>query len=78
MEGGQEMTQLIHQAVHVRFDGRSEELTLAALNLASNASDIQIRQALTSHFDLPASYLDTHVIVRTNQAIIVRPEAIYG
>jgi len=72
------MTQLLNQAVHVRFDGRSEELTLAMLDLASNASDVQIRQALTSHFDLPANYLDTHVIVRTNQAVIVRPEAMYG
>ena len=72
------MTQRINQAVHVRFDGRSEELTLAMLDLASTASDVQIRQALTSHFDLPANYLDTHVIVRTNQAVIVRPEAMYG
>jgi hypothetical protein len=78
LEEGREMTQRINQAVHVRFDGRSEELTLAMLDLASNASDIQIRQALTSHFDLPANYLDTHVIVRTNQAVIVRPEAMYG
>jgi hypothetical protein len=78
LEEGREMTQRINQAVHVRFDGRSEELTLAMLDLASNASDVQIRQALTSHFDLPANYLDTHVIVRTNQAVIVRPEAMYG
>jgi hypothetical protein len=72
------MAQLINQTVHVRFDGRSEELTLAMLNLTSNASDTQIRQALTGHFDLPANYLDAHVIVHTSQAIIVRPEAIYG
>lgn len=72
------MTQLISQAVHLRFDGRSEEVTLAILNLDSNATNAQIRQALAGHFDLPANYLDTHVIVRTSQAIIVRPEAIYG
>jgi hypothetical protein len=72
------MTQLINHTVHVRFDGRSEELTLAMLDLTSNATDTQIRQALTGHFDLPANYLDSHVVVRTSQAIIVRPEAIYG
>jgi len=72
------MSQLINHTVHVRFDGRSEELTLAMLDLTSNASDTQIRQALTSHFDLPANSLDSHVVVRTSQAIIVRPEAIYG
>ncbi len=70
------MAQLINQTIHVRFDGRSEELTMA--NLDSNATDMQIKRALTSHFDLPAHYLDNHIVVRTSQAIIVRPEAIYG
>ena len=72
------MTQLMNQTIHIRFDGRSEELTMAVLNLDSNATDIQIKHALTSHFDLPVHHLDSHVIVRTSQAIIVRPEAIYG
>jgi hypothetical protein len=73
------MTQLMNnQAIHVRFDGRSEELTAAMLHLATQATDSQIRQAIVSHFDLPASYLDDHVIIRTSNAIIVRPEAIYG
>ena len=72
------MTQLINQAVHVRFNGRSEELTMATLHLTNCASDSQIKQALTRYFDLPASTFEYHVIVRTNQAIIVRPEAIYG
>ncbi len=72
------MTQLINRAVHVRFDGRSEELTLAVLDLNDTATDAQIRQAIASHFDLSTQALDNHVIVRTNQAIIVRPEAIYG
>ena len=72
------MTQLMNHIVHARIDGRSEELTLAMLNLGDNASDEQIKQAITCHFDLPARYLDNHVIVRSSQAIIVRPEAIYG
>ena len=72
------MTQLINKAVHVRFDGRSEELTLVVLGLNSDATDVQIKRAVVRHFDLPASHLDMHVIVRTDQAIIVRPEAIYG
>ena len=72
------MTQLINRAVHVRFGGRSEELTLALLDLNDTATDAQIKQAITGHFDLPAQALDNHVVVHTNQAIIVRPEAIYG
>ena len=72
------MTQLIQQIVHVRFDGRSEELTLAQLDLNAQATDVQIRRAVEGHFDLPARSLENHVVVRTSQAIIVRPEAIYG
>ncbi|HZS76535.1 MAG TPA: hypothetical protein VFA41_07960 [Ktedonobacteraceae bacterium] len=72
------MTQLLQRALHVRFDGRSEELTLAMLGLQSDATDAQILRSVEGHFDLPAHYLDNHVVVRTSQAIIVRPEAIYG
>jgi hypothetical protein len=72
------MAQLINRAVHVRFDGRSEELTLAMLDLNDNATNEQIKQAITGHFDLPMHYLDNHMVVRTSQAIIVRPEAMYG
>jgi hypothetical protein len=76
------MTQLSNrdfaQMLHVRFDGRSEELTLDTLKLNSLATDVQIKEAVVTHFDLPAHYLDSYVVVRTSQAIIVRPEAIYG
>ncbi len=72
------MTQLINKAVHVRFDGRSEELTLVELGLNSDATDAQLKRAVVRHFDLPTGHLDTYAIVRTDQAIIVRPEAIYG
>jgi hypothetical protein len=76
--GGIAMAQLINHAVHVRIDGRSEELTLAMLDLNDNATNEQIKLAITGHFDLPMHYLDNHVVVRTSQAIIVRPEAMYG
>jgi hypothetical protein len=76
--GGVAMTQLMNQTIHVRFDGRSEELTANMLHLDNHATDPQIKQAIANHFDLPSNYLDDHVIVRTNSAIIVRPQAIYG
>jgi hypothetical protein len=72
------MAQLMDRTIHVRFDGRSEELSAAMLHLASNASDTQIKRAIASHFDLPQSYLDGYTVVRNSTAIIVRPEAIYG
>lgn len=70
--------QLTNRAVHVRIAGRSEELSLAALHLQADATDLQIKDALVCSLDLPAHALAHHVIVRTSQAIIVRPEAIYG
>lgn len=72
------MAQLMNRAVHVRIDGRSEELTLALLDLTDDATDEQIKQAVAGHFDLPAQSLANHVVIRTSQAIIVRPEAVYG
>jgi hypothetical protein len=70
--------QLADRIVHVRVAGRSEELKLAALGLQSDATDSQIKEAVVQALDLPASELANHVIVRTSQAIVVRPEAIYG
>jgi hypothetical protein len=70
--------QLIDRTVHVRAAGRSEELSLAALGLQADATDAQIKVAVARSLDLPANSLASHVIVRTSQAIIVRPEAIYG
>ncbi len=72
------MTQMMDQTIHVRFNGRSEELPSAQLNLGSDASDTQIKQSVAIYFDLPRTSFDDHVIVRTNHAIILRPEAIYG
>ena len=64
--------------LHVRFEGRSEELNLAALNLSRDSSDEQIKQAVAIHFDRPARSFENYVVVRNSEAIIVRPEAIYG
>lgn len=72
------MAQMLNRALHVRYDGRSEELAFAQLHLESNASDTQIKQAVTSHFDLPRGHFDNYVIVRTQNAVILRPEALYG
>lgn len=72
------MAQMLNCALHVRFDGRSEELTFAQLDLGSDASDTQIKQAVSGHFDLPLDHFDDYVIVRTQNAVILRPEALYG
>lgn len=64
--------------LHVRFEGRSEEFSLAALNLSDLATDEQIKQAVATHFDRPVWTFEDYVVVRNSEAIILRPEAIYG
>jgi hypothetical protein len=65
-------------ALHVRFNGRSDELTLGALDLDRGASDEAIKQAVAAHYDRPAGTFANHVVVRYEHAIVLRPEAIYG
>ncbi len=64
--------------LHVRFDGRSEELPLADLDLRADADDAALRSALARRYQCPASALEGYVIVREPQAIIIRPLAFYG
>ena len=64
--------------LHLRLDGRSAELPLAALGLSLAASDSQIKHAVARHLDRPAEALDDHVLVRHDHTIVLRPEAIYG
>lgn len=73
------MTQLsTAPLLHVRFEGRSEELDFATLALRPSASDAELRAALAKRYDRALSALDGYVIVREPQAIIVRPVAFYG
>ena len=72
------MTQRTKQILHVRFDGRCEEVSLDELHLTRQASDAQIKAAITRHFDLPPHHLDGHIIVRGSRAVVIHPEAIYS
>lgn len=64
--------------LHVRFQGRSEDLTLKELELLPEAGDADLRAALARRYDVTPAALDGCVIVREKQAIIVRPIAYYG
>lgn len=64
--------------LHVRFEGRSEDLDLAALGLGPSADDAELTAALARRYGRPAAALRDYVVVREPQAIIVRPEAFYG
>jgi hypothetical protein len=64
--------------LHVRFNGRSEDLDLETLGLGYDAGDAEIRAALARRYDCVVDELAGYVIVREPQAIIVRPIAFYG
>ncbi len=64
--------------LHLRFNGRSEELDLHTLDLHSDVTDAELRTALAKRYDVALTDLNDYVIVREPQAIIVRPVAIYG
>jgi hypothetical protein len=64
--------------LHVRFNGRSEDLDLETLGLGRDAGDAELRDALARRYDCPVDDLASYAIVREPQAIIVRPIAFYG
>ena len=64
--------------LHVRFNGRSEDLDLATLELGCDASDTELRAALAHRYDCAIDDFASYVITREPQAIIVRPIAFYG
>ena len=64
--------------LHVRFNGRSEDLDLETLGLGSDAGDTELRAVLARRYDCAADDLAGYVIAREPQAIIVRPIAFYG
>jgi len=64
--------------LHVRFNGHSEELDLATLELQPGVSDVELRTALARRYDCTVAALEDYVIVREPQTIIVRPVAFYG
>jgi hypothetical protein len=72
------MTTLDTTRLHVRFEGRSDELDLQSLQLTSEISDAELRAALARHYDCKPDVLDGYLVVREPQAIIVRPVAFYG
>jgi hypothetical protein len=64
--------------VHIRFEGRSEDLDLAELGLAPGASDAELTAAVARRYGRPAEALADYVVAREAEALIVRPIAYYG
>lgn len=65
--------------VHVRFEGRSYDITERALGVTTGMNDHAIKERLAQHFDVNGDRFQFYVIDRRPSGdLIVRPEAVYG
>ncbi|KOP27991.1 hypothetical protein AMR41_02115 [Hapalosiphon sp. MRB220] len=65
--------------VHIRFEGRSYDVSESQLGLTAKMNDIAIKQRLAQHFDVQLNRFESYVIDRRPSGdLIVRPEAVYG
>lgn len=65
--------------VHIRYEGRSRDLSEAQLRIEAGMSDRDIKRQVARHFDHDPKHLEFYVVDRTpNGDLVVRPEAVYG
>jgi hypothetical protein len=70
---------LSEAVVHIRFEGRSFDIPLSTLDLGPRATDIEVRQALAHHLEIPVTRLRDYVIDRHETGnLTVRPAAVFG
>ncbi len=65
--------------VHIRFEGRSFDVSERDLALTPGLSDAEIKARVARHLDVGVERFRFYVVDRVpNGALIVRPEAVYG
>ncbi len=64
---------------HVRYNGRSVDVPLAALEVPLGAGDVQIKVALANWLNVPARSFNGYVLDRhPNGNVTLRPQAVFG
>lgn len=65
--------------VHVRFEGRSYDITETQLGVTVRMNDTTVKERLSQHFDVKRDRFESYVVDRRpNGDLIIRPEAVYG
>jgi hypothetical protein len=65
--------------VHVRYDGRSNDIRLDELGLSERSVDAEVFEALARYFDVAPRKFAAYVVERhANGNFTVRPEAVFG
>ena len=66
-------------AAHVRFEGRSLDVPLAALGVDPSAPDGEVKRAVARHLEVAEVRLHHYVVDRHESGnLTVRPEAVFG
>ena len=74
-----EMIPYQERVVHVRFEGRSQAIAFAVLDIGELSTDQDVRQALALYLDVPVRRFSGYVVERhANGNITIRPEAVFG
>ena len=74
------MAQETQQAViHVRFEGKSQDIPVSELDIGQASTDEQIKSAVAGFLDVGAEKLENYVIEHhENGNYTLRPEAVFG
>jgi hypothetical protein len=65
--------------VHIRFEGRSYDLSEREVNVTTGMNDNEIKERLAQRFDVRPDRFRSYVVDRApNGNLVVRPEAVYG
>ena len=74
-----EMIPYDQRIIHVRFEGRSQDIRFIVLDIGDLSTDQDVRQALAAYLDVPVRRFNGYVVERhANGNITIRPEAIFG
>lgn len=65
--------------IHIRFDGRSVDVSETQLGIAAGMNDVVVKERIAQYLDVNSDRLSAYVIDRRPSGdLIVRPEAVYG
>lgn len=65
--------------LHIRFDGRSFDISLSDLDVGTLSNDADIKRALAEYLDVPVEKFRDYTVDRHDTGnLTVRPEAVFG
>ncbi len=71
--------QEVIEMVHIRFEGRSLDITETQLGITTGMSDVAVKEQVSRHLDVNVNRLSAYVLDRRPSGdLIIRPEAVYG